>query len=123
VVAMPEHRGLRRHEQIGKVTEALKDIAKELDVPLIALCQLNRDAENQRPQLSNLKESGDIEQDADIVVFLYHPETEANAKLGDYDAHDAELIVEKHRHGARGAVSVFWTPWETRFSGSKEFQP
>ncbi len=121
VVPMPEHRGLRRNEQIGKVTEALKDIAKELDVPLIALCQLNRDAENQKPILSHLKESGDIEQDADIVVFLHHPDTRENQTRSEYETHDAQLIAAKHRHGAKGEIDVFWIPWQTKFTCEREF--
>lgn len=111
---------LKRHELIGKFTRALKGLSKELDLPVIALCQLNREADGQRPRLSMLRESGNIEQDADTVVFVHHDDSAGHGKT-PFEARGAELIVAKHRHSAVGIVSVFWTPAETRFSGEVEW--
>src|SRR6185312_11127335 len=90
-----------RQEQIAKISRRLKTLARELGVPVIALSQLNRaveSREDRRPRMADLRESGAIEQDADIVLLLHRPEY--------YDANDqpgiAELIVAKNRNGATG---------------------
>ena len=99
--------GGNREQEISAISRNLKALAKELDIPVIALSQLSRNVENRpghrRPQLSDLRESGAIEQDADIVTFLYRPEY---YKLNTWDdteqtptANQAELIVAKHRNG------------------------
>ena len=87
--------------------EDLKFLAKDLDIPVIALAQLNRGVEqreDKRPRLSDLRESGAIEQDADIVMFLHRPEA--------YDPEDrpgeADLIIAKNRHGPIGTVELTW---------------
>jgi len=95
-----------REQEVSTISRSLKAIAKELDIPIIALSQLNRSVEtrggNKRPQLSDLRESGAIEQDADMVIFIHRPEyygfsvdDEGNSTLGI-----AEIIVAKHRNGA-----------------------
>ncbi|WP_437194305.1 replicative DNA helicase [Planctomicrobium sp. SH527] len=96
-----------REQQISSITRRLKFMAKELHIPVIALAQLNRgleQREDKRPKLSDLRESGAIEQDADIVMFLHRPEA--------YDAEDrpgeADLIVAKNRHGPIGIVELVW---------------
>jgi len=92
-------RGDSRSEMIGYITHGLKNLAKELNIPVIVLSQLNRAIEMRgvkRPRLSDLRESGDIEQDADLVIFVHRPKT-----YGDPDWEDnvGELIIEKHRNG------------------------
>jgi replicative DNA helicase len=104
-----------RVNEVGEVTRSLKAVAKELDIPVIALSQLNRGVEtrnDKRPFLSDLRESGSIEQDADLIVFLYRDEV--------YDPNTdqkniAEIRVEKHRNGQTGFVKLTWVPHCTRF--------
>jgi len=105
MVGPPETRG-NREQEVSVISRSLKAIAKELNIPIIALSQLNRSVEtrggNKRPQLSDLRESGAIEQDADIVSFIHRPEyyghtedEEGNSLIGI-----AEIIVAKHRNGS-----------------------
>ena len=105
-----QKRGGTREQEISAISRALKTMAKELDVPVIALSQLSRAVEtrggNKRPQLSDLRDSGAIEQDADIVLFIYRPdyyEMEADPTISK-DA--AELLISKHRNGALGTVNM-----------------
>lgn len=101
-----------REQEIGNISRALKSIAKELDVPVIALSQLSRAVEtrggNKKPQLSDLRESGSIEQDADMVLFIYRPEyygiTEDES--GNNMAGIGEIIIAKHRNGALETVPL-----------------
>jgi len=101
----PRDRRVSRHEQVGEITGMLKQIAKELSVPVIALSQLNREADGALPKLSHLRESGSIEQDADIVLFIH--------RSGD----QSKLIVGKHRHGDTGSFPITFDAARTRFTG------
>lgn len=100
-----------REQEISSISRALKSLAKEINVPVIALSQLNRAAEsqtkdNKRPQLSNLRESGAIEQDADMVMFIYRPEYYELESSHDMPRGYTELIIAKHRNGATGTVGM-----------------
>ena len=108
------NRSITREQQISTITRRLKFLAKDLQVPVIALAQLNRGVEqreDKRPRLADLRESGAIEQDADIVMFLHRPEA--------YDPEDrpgeADLIVAKNRNGPIGTVPLVWLREQLRF--------
>ena len=99
-----------RQEAVSTISRALKQLAKELDIPIIALSQVNREAgkregdEGKRPQLPDLRESGAIEQDADIVCFIHRPEYYHIG--GEEMKGKAVIIIAKHRNGAVGDVNL-----------------
>ncbi len=100
-----------REQEIATISRSLKALAKELAVPVLALSQLNRAVEKRkgdRPMLADLRESGAIEQDADLVVFLHRPEGDKEAGEDNFTAEvqDVELILAKHRQGPTGLVSL-----------------
>ncbi len=112
-----------REQEVSTISRSLKQLAKELDVPVIALSQLNRKVEDRgnhdkRPQLSDLRESGAIEQDADIVCFIHRPEyytkTTVDAE-GNNIQGKAEFIVAKHRSGATDTIDLFFRKEFVRF--------
>jgi replicative DNA helicase len=105
-----------RVEELSKITRSLKNIAREFKVPIIALSQLSRNVENRfnkRPILSDLKESGSIEQDADLVLMLYR-DSYYNEIIKENDI--TELIIAKHRNGSIGKVKLSFDPKFTKFS-------
>lgn len=105
VLPATEDRRMERYLQVGQFTAALKALAKDCDCPVLALAQLNRDAQSREPTLANLRESGSIEQDADIVVLIHHQE----------EAGKVHLIIAKHRHGQAGKVRMRWDAATTSF--------
>ncbi len=117
MVGPPELRGMREQE-VSAISRSLKAIAKELDVPIIALSQLSRAVETRggakRPQLSDLRESGAIEQDADIVMFIHRPEYYGTLE-DPSQAGLAEIIIAKHRNGAVCDVQMKFRNSEVRF--------
>ncbi|MBL3655783.1 replicative DNA helicase [Fulvivirga sediminis] len=114
--------GGNREQEIASISRALKQIAKELNVPVIALSQLSRAVEtrggDKRPQLSDLRESGSIEQDADMVMFLYRPEYYGitEDENGMPTAGTGEVIIAKHRSGSLENVSLKFIGKYTKFS-------
>jgi replicative DNA helicase len=108
-----------RQEQVAKMARRLKGLARELDVPLLCLAQLNRQAEvakENRPRLSHLRESGAIEQDADVVMFVHRDEYYLSGEDRDQAAGLAEIIVAKQRNGPIGEVELVWRKEFTRFA-------
>jgi replicative DNA helicase len=129
----PSRRAENRVQEITEVTKGLKTLAKELNVPVVALSQLSRSVDardDKRPVLSDLRESGSIEQDADVVMFVFReeyylksrepePGTTEHAKWVEKCERvhrRAEVLVEKHRHGATNKIELFFDDRFTRFS-------
>ena len=108
-----------RQEQVAKIARRLKGLARELEVPLLCLSQLNRQAEDSkdhRPKLSHLRESGAIEQDADVVMFVHREEYYHRGDDRAQYAGQAEIIISKQRNGPIGDVELTWEADFTRFS-------
>ncbi|MFP4010240.1 MAG: replicative DNA helicase [Spirochaetaceae bacterium] len=116
-----ENTDLPRHEQVAEISRSLKALARELKVPIIALSQLTRDSEGKRPSLANIRESGSIEQDADVVIFL-HRERQNDA-VGAEDQQgvvETELVVAKQRNGPVGTVKIAFVPKYTKFESLRQ---
>jgi len=112
-----------RQQEISEISRSLKILAKELNIPVLVLSQLNRAVEGRkdhRPVLSDLRESGSIEQDADIVMFIYKSEDYKDIEEKDREEGIAELIIEKHRNGEKGTIRLRWDGETTTFSNLPE---
>ena len=111
-----------REQEVSQISRSLKGIARDLDIPVIALSQLSRAPEtrtgDKRPQLSDLRDSGAIEQDADLVMFIYRePPASASTSLGDPapPGRETELLIRKQRNGPTGVVKLIFFPETTAF--------
>ncbi|HZZ98605.1 MAG TPA: DnaB-like helicase C-terminal domain-containing protein, partial [Candidatus Saccharimonadia bacterium] len=104
-----------RVREVSEISQGLKNLARELKVPVLALSQLNRQVESRttkQPQLSDLRESGSLEQDADVVMFLYREEDEAQEYV--------KLNVAKHRNGALRTIDLFFKGDRIKFYGMEQ---
>lgn len=106
-----ENSSLPRYEQISEISRSLKSLARELKIPVVVLCQLNREAQWEVPMLANLRDSGSIEQDADLVLFLHREQAKKNKKEQNeeplpLDGIPTELIIAKQRNGPVGAIKL-----------------
>ena len=114
-----EHRADNRTAEVGEISRNLKLLAKDLHVPVICCSQLNRGPDgrtDKRPQLSDLRESGSIEQDADVVMLLYRDEYYKNdADPSNTKGNIVEVLIAKNRHGSQGRVEMGWLPQFTKF--------
>ncbi len=116
-----------RVQEVSEISRQLKMLAKELDVPIIALSQLSRNLEarpDKRPILSDLRESGSIEQDADIVAFIYRDAYyhRNDDSLSEEEKHTAEIILAKHRNGPTGTIKLYFNENEVSFKNmNKDF--
>jgi replicative DNA helicase len=123
-IAQPSEKKERRDLDIGDISGGLKALAKELNIPILAASQLSRDLEkrqDKRPMLADLRESGNLEQDSDVVMFIYRPD--------QYEKTDkqntAEIITAKHRNGATGSIELIYRPTMTKFESAiaRTFNP
>ena len=111
-----------RQEQVAKIARRLKGLARELDVPVLCLAQLNRQAEtakDNKPRLSHLRESGAIEQDADVVAFVHREEYyQTNDDDRERVKGEADIIISKQRNGPIGDIKLIWRHEYTRFANA-----
>lgn len=115
----PQARKMGRQQEVAQISRSLKQLAKTVDAPVLALSQMNRSVEQRkgesaRPQLSDLRESGAIEQDADIVMFI-HRDFSREEEEGASNRGIAEIIIAKHRNGPQGSFQVAFRPEINRF--------
>lgn len=104
-------------EQVSLISKSLKALARELNIPIVALCQVARDAEGQEPNLAQLRGSGSIEQDADVVMFLHRD----RIKDGDsVAAQEAKIILAKQRNGACGDIDIMFIPSFSKFENKAD---
>ena len=116
LVTVADHR-VPRQEQVAQIARSLKMLAKELEIPVVCLCQLNRDSEkqNRAPRMSDLRESGSIEQDGDVVLLLHRAE-QSRKDENDGKLPEIEVIIEKQRSGPRGTHKLLWSAKHCKFA-------
>jgi len=105
-----ENSMMPRYEQISEISRSLKSLARELHIPVVVLCQLTREAQREAPTLAHLRDSGSIEQDADLVLFLNRELAKRNKKEEDaqlpFDIVPTDLIIAKQRNGPTGVIKL-----------------
>ena len=104
-------------EQISEISKSLKALARELNIPIVALCQVSRDAEGNEPNLAQLRGSGSIEQDADVVMFLHRDRIKDGDSIA---AQDAKIILAKQRNGATGDIDIIFLPSYSKFENKAD---
>lgn len=112
-----ENKDQPRHEQVAEISRSLKQLARELKIPIVVLCQVKREVKDEKPSLSDLRESGSIEQDADVVLFLHDAKNDKENN-GEQDAaagKEVDIIIGKNRNGPIGEAKLMFIPSYTRF--------
>jgi replicative DNA helicase len=115
-----ENQEVPRHEQIAEISRSLKALARELDIPVIALSQVRRETEGKIPTLADIRESGSIEQDADVVMFLHRERGTERDNSENMNVVETQLVVAKQRNGPVGTVKLAFIPQYTRFESLAE---
>ena len=122
LISAPKNKTANREQEVSAISRGLKLIAKENDLPVIALAQLSRSLEtrsDKRPMLSDLRDSGSLEQDADVVAFLYREDYYSK----ESGINTAEFIIAKHRNGRTGFVNINFTPETMHYTDTQQIQP
>ena len=112
-----ENKDQPRHEQVADISRSLKQLARELKIPIVVLCQVKREVKEEKPSLSDLRESGSIEQDADVVLFLHDAKNDKDNN-GEQDVtagKEVDIIIGKNRNGPIGEARLLFLPAYTRF--------
>ena len=107
-----DNNDIPRHEQVAAISRSLKGMARELDIPVVALSQVTRDSEGRKPNLAHIRESGSLEQDADVVIFL-HRDRESEAESDEQSRElyiETDLIIAKQRNGPVGNIKLQFVP-------------
>ena len=121
-----DSRTFSREQEVSHMTRTAKLMARELGIPVILLSQLSRECEkrpNKRPMCSDLRESGAIEQDADMVILLYRPAAYMDTQEYEMGDNTSQIIIAKHRHGSTGVVKLLWQGEYTRFRSIAQENP
>ena len=128
LLTLSKGKSMSRYEEVSTLSRSLKLLARELEVPILALSQLSRNVESRsaeqgnKPILSDLRESGSIEQDADIVIFLHRETPAADDPTKSYANKKIEVIIAKNRHGSVGNVRMGWIGQFTKFRTLEDAQ-
>jgi replicative DNA helicase len=106
---------LPRYEQVSEISRSLKGLARELQIPIVILSQVSRAVEGKQPSIADLRDSGSIEQDADVVMLLHRERKPEDDSDSGHDFIETKLDIAKNRNGPTGVVSLAYRPKYTRF--------